>query len=133
MFANVLSKKTSFQILAMTLCVFALVGIVMLGSTSIAFCEGADETIQTAVSGITEQIYKIMRAIIIPCCIVALAFAAFQFIAGGSQGAEKARKAVIGVIASVAFVTFAPMVMNTIGGFLADSGSGDWDSYNPLD
>ena len=134
------SNKQLFRLLALCLCVFAFVGIAMLNGTTVAFCEDTTTpsdadvatTIQGAFSGLTKQIYDIMRAIVIPCCIVALAFAGFQFLVGGNQGAEKARKAVIAVILTVCFVVFAPLALYTIGDMVKSNGTSDWNSYNPL-
>ena len=125
------SRKQMFQVLSLVLCVFAFVAVFMIGTTTTAYCEGAD-TIQQAFSNTTKKIYDVMRAVIIPCCIVALGFAGFNFIAGGNQGGEKARKTVIGVCCAVFFVVFAPVIMNTIGGFVSTDGAGNWDGYNPL-
>lgn len=127
------SRKQMFQLVALFLCVVSLVGVIMIGTATTAYCADAATNIQEAFSNMTKKIYDIMRAVIIPCCIVALGFAGFQFIVGGNQGAEKARKVVIGVVCAVFFVVFAPVVMSTIGGFVTTEGSGTWSDYNPLD
>lgn len=133
------SNKQLFQLLTLCLCVFAFVGMIMFTNATVAFCEDPEvpdsdiaTTIQGAFSGLTKQIYDIMRAVVIPCCIVALAFAGFQFLVGGNQGAEKARKAVIAVLLTICFVVFAPLVLNTIGNMVKNNGTGEWDKYNPL-
>lgn len=134
------SHKQLFQLLALALCIFTFVGMFMVGTATTAYCADPEEedvgdvadTIQSAFSQMTKKIYDVMRAIIVPCCIVALAFAGFQFLVGGSQGAEKARKVVTGAILAVCFVVFAPLVMNTVGGMVTENGTGDWDDYNPL-
>lgn len=134
MFANTTSHKQMTQIITIALCVFLFVGMFMLATTTSAFCgdEDLSNTIQGAVSGVTEKIYDIMRAVIVPCCIVALGFAGFQFIFGGNQGAEKARKVVFASGAAIGFVVFAPLVVNTIAGMVKNSGTDDWGNYNPL-
>lgn len=134
MFTTATSHKQMTQIITIALCVFLFVGMFMLASTTAAFCDDEDlgNTIQGAVSGVTEKIYSIMRAVIVPCCIVALGFAGFQFIFGGNQGAEKARKVVFASGAAIGFVVFAPLVVNTIAGMVKTSGKDDWDNYNPL-
>lgn len=134
MFTNATSHKQMTQIITIALCVFLFVGMFMLATTTSAFCGDEDlgNTIQGAVSGVTEKIYDIMRAVIVPCCIVAFGFAGFQFIFGGNQGAEKARKVVFASGAAIGFVVFAPLVVNTIAGMVENSGTNDWGSYNPL-
>lgn len=135
MFTNATSHKQMTQIITIALCVFLFVGMFMLATTTSAFCtENPDvgNDIQNAVSQVTEKIYDIMRAVIVPCCIVALGFAGFQFIFGGNQGAEKARKVVFASGAAIGFVVFAPMVVNTIAGMVENSGTDNWDNYNPL-
>ena len=138
MFTNATSHKQMTQIITIALCVFLFVGMFMLATTTSAFCTSGNtgnvgNDIKTAVSQVTEKIYDIMRAVIVPCCIVALGFAGFQFIFGGSQGAEKARKVVFASGAAIGFVVFAPMVVNTIAGMVKNSGTDNWDTYNPLD
>ena len=134
MFTNATSHKQMTQIITIALCVFLFVGMFMLATTTSAVCgdEDLSNTIQGAVSGVTEKIYDIMRAVIVPCCIVALGFAGFQFIFGGNQGAEKARKVVFASGAAIGFVVFAPLVVNTIAGMVKNSGTDDWGNYNPL-
>ncbi len=136
MISSVSNRKTLSRMLVYMLCLTLCVSMVMVGSMSVAFCTddvaGAGDAIQGAVSGMTEQIYSVMRAIIIPMCIIALAFAGFQFLVGGTQGAEKARKAVIGVVLAIAFIVFAPLFGKAIGSWVKDEGTGDWDGYNPL-
>ena len=103
------SHKHIFQMVALLLCVVAFVGVIMVGSTTVAYCAGENQetigeaatNIQEAFSKMTKKIYDVMRAVIIPCCIVALGLAGFQFLFGGTKGAEKARTVVIGVIAAV--------------------------------
>lgn len=126
------SRKHLFQVLSLTLCVFAFVGMLMIGTATTAFCEDNLESIENAFSSVTEQGYKIMRAVVVPCCIVALAFAGFHFLVGGSQGGEKARKTVIGVCLAMFFVVFAPMAVNTVANMVAQNGNSGWDNYNPL-
>ena len=136
MFTNTTSHKQMTQIITIALCVFLFVGMFMLATTTSAFCTNSDvgNDITTAVSDITKEIYNIMRAVIVPCCIVALGFAGFQFIFGGSQGAEKARKVVFASGAAIGFVIFAPMVIKTIAKMVSDSGTTDkWNDYNVLD
>ena len=137
MFATI-SRKQMFQVIAMTLCIFAFVGMVMLTTTTAAFCDDAKDvanTITNAFSKITENVYGIMKAVIVPCCIVALAFAGFQFLIGGQQGAEKARKVIIAVACALAFIIFAPIVVKAITS-IVKSGNGQdgasWDDFNPL-
>lgn len=140
MFAMSAHSKQMFQMLALVLCVFAFVGMIMISSTTVAFCAEPDVagTINNAFSQITMQIFNIIKAVIVPCCIVALGFAGFQFLVGGNQGAEKARKVVIAVACAIGFVLFAPLVVQAVTKILA-SGSGthtdsksDWDKFNPL-
>lgn len=129
MFANS-SRKSLYQMIALTLCVFAFVGVVMMGSAATAFC--ASSTILDAVNTVTDEIYTIARSIVVPICIVALAIAGFQFLIGGNQGAEKARKVVIGCVGAICFVVFAPMIVKTIANAVSTEGSGGVDKYNPL-
>ena len=132
MFANV-SRKSLYQMIALTLCVFAFVGVVMMGSATTAFCDTANTAaITNAVNSITNQVYKIVRSVVVPFCIVALAFAGFQFLIGGNQGAEKARKVVIGCVCAIGFVVFAPMAVQTVSQFVASEGSGGVENYNSL-
>ena len=137
MFAMSTRSKQMFQLLTLALCVFAFVGMIMVGSTTVAFCAGSgvSTTINNAFSRITEEIYNIMKAVIVPCCIVALAFAGFQFLIGGNQGAEKARKVIIAVACALGFIIFAPIVVKSITAIVQsgnDSASDDWNSFNPL-
>ena len=134
MFTNATSHKQMTQIITIALCVFLFVGMFMLATTTSAFCDEAQlgDTIQSAVSGVTDEIYNIMRAVIVPCCIVALGFAGFQFIFGGNQGAEKARKVVFASGAAIAFVVFAPLAVNTIATMVKNAGNDKIDNYNPL-
>jgi uncharacterized protein YggT (Ycf19 family) len=129
-------SKKMFQMLTLALCVFAFVGVIMVGSTTVAFCDtGVSSTIKSAVSGITEEIYNIMKAIIVPFCIVALAFAGFQFLIGGNQGAEKARKVIIAVACALGFIIFAPIVVKAITTIVQSGNANatdDWNSFNPL-
>lgn len=137
-----------FCILALMLCCVMFVGTIMVTSPVVALCAddesgtpadsstGSDEDlgdITGAFALVAGKIYTIMRAIIIPFCICALAFGGFQFLVGGSQGAEKARKVVIGVALAVCFVVFAPVVVNTLGKEISDQGNQGLDKYNPLD
>lgn len=135
MFTNATSHKQMTQIITIALCVFLFVGMFMLATTTSAFCaENPDvgNDIQNAVSQVTEKIYSIMRSVIVPCCIVALGFAGFQFIFGGSQGAEKARKVVFASGAAIGFVVFAPMVVKTIAKMVSNNGNSAWNEYNVL-
>lgn len=135
-----------FCILALMLCCVMFVGTVMVTSPVVALCADESETPSTEQTGnedlgditgafslVAGKVYTIMRAIIIPFCICALAFGGFQFLVGGSQGAEKARKVVIGVALAVCFVVFAPVVVNTLGKEISDQGNQGLDQYNPLD
>ena len=131
MFTNV-SRKSMFQMAALTLCIFAFVGIVMMGSATTAFCADTSASITDAVNNITNNIYKIARAVVVPISIVALAFAGFQFLIGGNQGAEKARKVVIGCVCAIGFVVFAPMVVKTVAGYVSGEGTNNIKDYNPL-
>lgn len=126
------TRKQITQIMSMALCVFVFVGFILVGTANVAHCASAADTIKGIVNNLAGQGYAILRAIIIPCCIVALAAAGFQFIAGGNQGSEKARKTVIAVGCAVAFVVFAPVVVNLIGTAVKDQGSGNINNYNPL-
>lgn len=134
MFTTNHSQKNLFCMLTLMLCVFALVAMFVFTTSTTAYCADEDvgDTIQTAFSALTGKIYNIMRSIIIPCCIIALGFAGFQFIAGGSKGPENARKVVISVLCAVCFVVMAPLAAKTIAGLVKDNGTDDWDNYNPL-
>lgn len=134
MFMTESNRKFLYQAAALTLCIVLLVGIFMLGSTTVAFCaDDAGETIQSAVSEVTKKIYSVMRVIVVPLAIVAVGFAAFQFFFGGNQGPEKAKKAIIAAGAGIGIVVFAPVIINTIASAVSGSGSTDkWDDYNPL-
>ena len=134
-------NSRSKQLLTLALCCVLFVSVFMLASTNVAFCATTAKTttsgvatgIENAFSQITEQIYNIMKAVIVPCCIVALAFAGFQFLMGGNQGAEKARKVVIGCACAIGFVVFAPMVVKAVAGIIkAGNDDSGWDDYNPL-
>lgn len=125
-------RNSMFRMFALALCVFAFVGMVMVGTSTTAFCAGAD-SITTAANNLATKAYTIARSVIVPIAICALAFAGFQFLIGGTQGSEKARKVVIGCVCAIAFVVFAPMVVQTVGGFVKDEGKGDLSGYNDLD
>lgn len=127
-----ISRKTMTQIMALTLCVFAFVGVVLMGTAATAFCADDLSSISDAVSNLTNQAYELMRNIIVPCCIVALTYAGFQFLFGGNQGSEKARKVVIGCILALCFVVFAPMIVSTVASMVKSEGTKNWGSYNPL-
>lgn len=130
------SNKQYRQILSLVLCCVMFVGVFMLATTATAHCattSAISTGIENAFSKITEQAYNIMKAIIVPCCIVALAYAGFQFLIGGTQGAEKARKVVIGCACAIGFVIFAPLVVSSITSII-QSGQSEkgWSDYNPL-
>lgn len=129
-------KKSSRKAyIAYTLIILMITTMFMAATAAVAFCadgNGFGTAIQDAVSSMTEDIYGVMRAIIIPCCILALGLAGFQFLVGGAQGAEKARKICMGVIGAVAFVVFAPTIGAAIGTWVKNEGTGTWDNYNPL-
>lgn len=130
-----ISRNHLTRAMALTLCICAFVGIVLIGTASVAYCTTTGDavgTMQGIISGLTDKGYQLLRQIIVPCCIVALAAAGFQFIIGGSQGSEKARKTVIAVACALAFVVFAPVVVNLIGGEIATQGQGNISGYNPL-
>jgi hypothetical protein len=129
------NRKQFTQFLSLAICVFAFVGIVLIGTANVAYCETstAVSTIKGIVTNLTNSGYTLLRQIIVPVCIVALAAAGFQFIVGGTQGSEKARKTVIAVVCALAFVVFAPVVVNLIGGEVANQGNANFNDYNPLD
>ena len=126
------TRKNISQIISLALCVFVFVGFVLVGTANVAYCASAAETIKGIVNSLTSDGYNILRAIVVPVCIVALAAAGFQFIIGGTQGSEKARKTVIAVGCAIAFVVFAPVVVQLIGNAVKDQGNDDIGNYNPL-
>ena len=156
------SGKRFMQAVALIMCVFTFVFVAMAGNATTAYCDmsnwggnnsattptsgdtstalgntssssgTASTGITNAVNSITNQVYKIVRSVVVPFCIVALAFAGFQFLIGGNQGAEKARKVVIGCICAIGFVVFAPMVVQVVSGLVASEGSNDMEDYNSL-
>lgn len=129
-------NSRSKQLLTMVLCCVLFVSVFMLSTTAVAFCADDVSTgIESAFYKVTEEVYDIMKTVIVPCCIVALAFAGFQFLMGGNQGAEKARKVVIGCACAIGFVVFAPMVVKLVAGIIGNSNNSEkkWEDYNPLD
>ena len=129
-------NSRSKQLLTMALCCVLFASVFMLSTTAVAFCADDVSTgIENAFYKVTEEVYDIMKTVIVPCCIVALAFAGFQFLMGGNQGAEKARKVVIGCACAIGFVVFAPMVVKLVAGIIANSNDSEnkWENYNPLD
>lgn len=127
-------NSRSKQLLTMALCCVLFVSVFMLSTTAVAFCADVSTGIENAFYKVTEEVYNIMKTVIVPCCIVALAFAGFQFLMGGNQGAEKARKVVIGCACAIGFVVFAPMVVKLVAGIIGNSNDSEkkWEDYNPL-
>lgn len=134
---TITTRNRTLKTISMMLCFIMVCGIFLFANASIAMCTGgaaeAGTAIQSAVTDMSNQIYKVMRAIVIPLVICGLCIAGFQFLIGGTQGAEKARKLVIGCLFAVAFVAFAPLFGQAIGSWVSGSGTGDISGYNPLD
>lgn len=120
------------RLVKLSLCVLLLTAVILLGNSATAFCapgEDKVDIITNSVEDVATETYKGARAIISPLCIVALAFAGFQFIVGGQRGADMARKTVIACLFAIAFVGFAPMLIQTVVKAALSSAT----SSNPLD
>lgn len=129
------SRPNMHRCFAMLLCFMMVASMFICANVDVAMCttkNTAGSAIQNAVSDMSNQIYTVMRAIVIPLVICGLCIAGFQFLIGGNQGSEKARKIVIGCLFAVAFVAFAPLFGQAIGTWVASSGTGDLSKYNPL-
>ncbi|HIT33423.1 MAG TPA: hypothetical protein IAC31_02175 [Candidatus Faecousia intestinigallinarum] len=120
------------------ICALLLIFAILAGNTSVVFCvEGdaigqAGDAIVNAVSYGSYQVYLVMRAVVIPLCIVVLAWAGLLFLGGGNNGPVAAKKMFLACFAAVVFVTCAPMLGDALGSVFADFGNGDFSNYNPL-
>lgn len=128
----------SFRFLAILLCLCICTVGVMAASADVAYCTSATtpadpgDAIQGAVTMGAQEIYKVMRAIVIPIVILFFGYAGLMFLCGGTKGTEAARKICFGCFAAVAFVTCAPLIGQALGTWFQNTGNGGLDQYNPL-
>ncbi|MBQ6482220.1 MAG: hypothetical protein IJI45_13970 [Anaerolineaceae bacterium] len=72
---------------------------------------------QTIIQGInkgTEQVWRILIAIVAPIGAVALALQVIKIIWGGARAAEEAKSAAIKIIVAIAVVLMAPAIVSAV-------------------
>lgn len=72
---------------------------------------------QTIIQGInkgTEQVWRILIAIVAPIGAVALALQVIKIIWGGARAAEEAKSAAIKIIVAIAVVLMAPAIISAV-------------------
>ena len=72
---------------------------------------------QTIIQGInkgTEQVWRILIAIVAPIGAVALALQVIKIIWGGARAAEEAKSAAIKIIVAIAVVPMAPAIVSAV-------------------
>ena len=122
------NKRIFALCLCFCLCMFAATNI------NVAFCTaGAMDAIKNAVYQGAGHIYSLMRVVVIPLVVVAVAWAGLQFLFFGSRGTENGKKILMGCAAAVVVVVCAPIIGNLLGSWFANIGTGDLSGYNPLD
>lgn len=132
-------RKEVTRFLSVFLCVCLCLMLFLTAGMDVAFCaEEGDaasgiDAIEDVVTLAAGKIYQIIRAVIIPIVIVAIAYAGLSFLVGGSRGTETARKYMIGSFIAIILVVFAPIIGNEVGKWFSSYGSDTFNSYNPLD
>ena len=72
---------------------------------------------QTIIQGInkgTEQVWRILIAVVAPIGAVALALQVIKIIWGGARAAEEAKSAAIKIIVAIAVVLMAPAIVSAV-------------------
>ena len=77
----------------------------------------SSETIIQGINRGTEQVWRILIAIVAPIGAVALALQVIKIIWGGTRAAEEAKSAVIKIIVAIAVVLMAPAIVAAIKGW----------------
>ena len=62
-----------------------------------------------------------MKAVILPIAALALAWCGFKALFGGQKGMEEAKKYALIIIVVVAIVYLAPIIIEQVGGWFANS------------
>lgn len=124
-------------VLAAMLCFVLIVSVGMAVNTGMAFAtantnaEQATTTINTAIEGLSNQVYKVLKNAIMPVAGLGLAVAGFKLVFGGQRGMDSAWKIALICIAAIAVVFLAPLLIKAFGGWFVDSSS-DMSSVNDL-
>ena len=132
------NRKEVTRFLSISLCVCLCLMLFLTAGMDVAFCAEDDasagiDAIEDVVTLAAGKIYQIIRAVIIPIVIVAIAYAGLSFLVGGSRGTETARKYMIGAFIAIILVVFAPIIGNEVGKWFSSYGSDSFNNYNPLD
>lgn len=107
---KVLSSKFCATLIGLYWSIFAIMPAM---ATSDAISEGIK-------SG-TEQIWKVLVAIVAPLGAVALAIQAIKILWGGQRAAEEAKSAAIKIIVAIAIVLLAPSLVGVIKGWFKEA------------
>lgn len=91
----------------------AMTGIYCSAVTSVPAFANSQTIIQGINKG-TEQVWRILIAIVAPIGAVALALQVIKIIWGGARAAEEAKSAAIKIIVAVAVVLMAPAIVAAI-------------------
>ena len=106
-----LNKKVNR--LSVCLC---LIFVTFAAMSLMAYADPASDIVD-GVSGGMESVWGVLRALSVPCGIVAFAVAGFRAFTGGEQGMRDAKKIALIAIAGLAFILFAPVVIHEAFGW----------------
>lgn len=79
------------------------------------------DAISEGIKSGTEQIWKVLVAIVAPLGAVALAIQAIKILWGGQRAAEEAKSAAIKIIIAIAIVLLAPALVGVIKGWFKEA------------
>ena len=79
------------------------------------------DSIQSGISSGANSAYGVMKAVILPIAALALAWCGFKALFGGQKGMEEAKKYALIIIVVVAIVYLAPIIIEQVGGWFANS------------
>lgn len=101
------SFKKMYKLMTMVVCCMSIM-------MSFACCVFAADGIDGGIKNGMLELFRILKAVIVPVAAVTLAFAGFQILAGGEKGMETGKKLIISVAIAVGIVYLAPTIVNTI-------------------
>lgn len=104
------------------LCLLALVPMSALAA-------GATTTITQGVSDGMKEVYNLIGSVTLPVASVVFAFNAIRMMMGGQRSMENAKNGMLVCCIVIAIVWFAPVIINTVGGWFKGGSVWSFDTF----